>query len=134
MLRLLEAYITFKAASDTIAVSEVTYKSDYIIVCQFLKAGVETQGMKNDHDISNALLAAMIFPGAGQFYNGQSAKSTFLVLLTFLVLAGILRATKGYVPALLVMGALLWFVAMLDAAAVANRIIRGEKVRAWKWF
>ncbi len=90
--------------------------------------------MKSDHDISNALLAAMIFPGAGQFYNRQPAKSVFLALLTGLILSGVLLMAKGYVPALLVLGALLWFVAMLDAAIIASRIIKGENVRMWKWF
>lgn len=90
--------------------------------------------MKNDHDISNALLAAMIFPGAGQFYNKQSAKSVLLATITGLILAGVILVAKDYVPVLLALGALLWFVAMLDAAIVANRIIKGESVRAWKWF
>ena len=88
------------------------------------------------HDISIAVITAMLFPGGGQFYNGQVGKGAALAGVTLASL--IFIALWVHTPALmmlgLALGLLLWLVAIIDAAVIANRLIRRQPVRVWQWF
>ena len=89
-----------------------------------------------NHDISVALMIAMLFPGGGQLYNGQVGKGVSLVVVT---LAGLISiALWVRLPALMLLGlavgVLLWLTAIIDAAIIAHRLIRRQSVRMWQWF
>jgi TM2 domain-containing membrane protein YozV len=90
------------------------------------------------HDISVALLAGMIFPGGGQFYNGQAAKAiTLLVVFLAGLAVSLWLMSSGYRTVALLTagcGVLLWFAALIDAAIVANRLKRREPVGLWRCF
>jgi hypothetical protein len=88
------------------------------------------------HDISIAVITAMLFPGGGQLYNGQVGKGVSLMIIT---LAGLIFiALRVRAPALLLLGLalglLLWLAAIIDAAIIAHRLIHRQPVRVWQWF
>ncbi len=90
------------------------------------------------HDISVALLAGMIFPGGGQFYNGQDAKAVTLLVVFLAGLAvSLWLMSSGYRTVALLTagcGVLLWFAVLIDAAVIANRLKRCEPVSPWRCF
>ncbi len=83
------------------------------------------------HDVSIAALAAIFIVGAGQCYNGQTAKGLTLMGVGLALFA---LAICLWSDVLIGMDALLWFVAIFDATAIASRRLDGEDLRPWQWF
>jgi TM2 domain-containing membrane protein YozV len=85
------------------------------------------------HNVGIATVLAIILPGAGQFFNRQSAKGAILLVLATVSLAVFAAnpRTYGHVA----WGAVaFWVLGIFDAGLVAGRIVRGEAVSPWRWF
>jgi len=82
------------------------------------------QKYPGSHPPGVAVLLSFLLVGAGQMYNGQVAKG-ILLLLTAIACA---VATGGLSVFLT------YPLALIDAAAVAGKLNRGEGVHEWQWF
>jgi len=95
---------------------------------------------RGNHSATTALLLSLIFPGAGQWYNGQNLKSafTFLVFPMLPVICIVLPLIIHALALLLLLPwivlPIFWAAQIIDAALIAGRVNRGEQVREWDWF
>ena len=87
------------------------------------------------HDISTAVMMATFLPGGGQLYNNQNIKGIAFVLLTFLGFFSVVWYPNRFTLYLAGTGEIIvWLVGIFDAAIIARRLRRGQKVSVWKWF
>jgi len=96
----------------------------------------EGQFLLDHHDVSVALLAATLFPGGGQLYNGQRGKAVLLLglFVVLLVAFAVDPLRPGLIPVAGSVCFVDWVVGMVDAGLVAGRLIRREAVAPWRWF
>lgn len=87
------------------------------------------------HDVSIAVSAGILLLGAGQLYNGQTAKGSVLVALA--LVGAVLMALQARNPVVVVLGlaigVIVYTVTIIDAGVIAGRLIRCEPVRPWEW-
>jgi TM2 domain-containing membrane protein YozV len=89
--------------------------------------------MNRYHSAGIATVLAIILPGAGQFFNRQSAKGALILLLAILSLVLFAINPREYGAA--AWGAMVaWMIGILDAGLVGGRIVRHEHVGPWRWF
>lgn len=84
-----------------------------------------------------ALLAVLICPPMGQFYNRQTIKGIVVWVVSWLVnlvAYFVVIATWGAGLFTLVVPVAIWFFTVADAVAIASRLHRGEPVRPWQFF
>ena len=85
------------------------------------------------HNIGIASVVSMIFPGGGQFYNGQTSKGVlFMVAAAVEMVTIILRPRIAY--PVLGLGFIFWLVGIIDAGLIASRLIRRERIQPFQWF
>ncbi len=80
---------------------------------------IETDTIKNP--ILAVLLSLFFFGGGGQIYNGQVAKGITLIILTWLLQP-------------IFIGYFVLLIGCIDAAAMAEKLQRGETVGQWQFF
>jgi len=67
----------------------------------------------------------------GQVYNRQNQKGFVLMVVA---LTTLIVACAHWPAAMLIIAGSLWVLSIIDATAIARRVIEGEVVRAWQWF
>lgn len=89
-----------------------------------------------NHDVSLAVCAGVLLLGAGQLYNGQTAKGSALVALALAgaVFMALEARNAAVVIVGLMVGLILYTITVIDAGVIAGRLIRREPVRPWDWF
>ncbi len=95
----------------------------------------EEEAAAKYHDISTAVMMATFLPGGGQLSNGQTGKALLLMGVTLGGLGFLIWLHSSVMLWIgLATGLVIYIGAILDAALIARRLRRQERVRPWQWF